>query len=808
MKTHARIVIIGGGVAGCSALYHLTREGETDVVLVERDELTSGTTWHSAAQVTQFGAIQVMVGLKKHSVQLYKELSADAEFPINYHITGGVRLAHTQDHIDGYKHFIGMAKTMGVDFELIDAEETVKRHPLLTPDGLMGSLWDPLDGDIDPSQLTQAFARHARKAGAEVERFNPVEAIDRTPSGEWVIHTRNGDITCEKFVNACGYRVNEVAAMYGIEHPVMSMEHQYFLTESIPLLAEKLAENEWRVPIIRDPGDDFYARQERDGLLVGIYEQACKTWGLDGIDPDFTKALCPNDMDRLLDNMDAVFDRCPVLAEVGISRMINGPITYSADGLPLVGKIPGLENAYCIIGLRAGVGEGGGHGKLLAETIVHGEAEWDTWALDPRRFTSHAGINFTTVKAIEDYQNEFRFHMPHEYRPAGREAKTNALYPVLKAKGAHFGPVAGWERAMYFAPDDPDFRDVPSFRHTTWFEPVAKECEAVRNNVAIMDISGFARFELSGPGSADYLDQMITGKVPGIGRIGLGYFCNERGHVVSEATISRIEEDRFLLLCAAPAEWHDWDWFTQNAPKDGVVLKNLTASHQSLAIAGPNARKVLDKIVDVDLSNQAFPWLSVREIRIGYSAAIALRVGFTGELGWEIHVPAEHLLSTYTHILEAGKEFGIGHFGAYANEAMRLEKCYRHWKADLITERTPLDGSLDRFVRFDKGDFLGRDALLAQKEAGVPTRFVPMIVDCDSASAHPGDPIYSGETLVGSVTSAGYGHSINKNIAMAYVPTELAEPGTVLSISIIGDRYRAEIVAEPIYDPTNQRTRM
>lgn len=808
MKSHARIVVIGGGVGGCSALYHLTREGETDVVLVERDELTSGTTWHSAAQVTQFGAIQVMVGLKKHSVDLYEELSADPDFPINYHITGGVRLAHTQDHVDGYKHFIGMARTMGVEFEFIDAEETARRHPLIEPDGLAGSLWDPRDGDIDPSQLTQAFARHARKAGAEVYRFNPVEAISRTAGGEWVVHTKNGDITCEIFVNACGYRVNEVGAMYGVEHPVMSMEHQYFLTESIPLLAERLKADGWRVPIIRDPGDDFYARQERDGLLVGIYEQDCRTWGLEGIDPDFTMALCPNDMDRLLDNMEAVFARCPALAEVGISRMINGPITYTADGLPLVGKIPGLENAYCIIGLRAGIGEGGGHGKILAETIVHGEAEWDAWALDPRRFTSHAGVAYTTVKAIEDYQNEFRFHMPHEHRPAGRPAKTNALYPVLKEAGAHFGPIAGWERALYFTPGEPDFEDRPSFRHTTWFDAVGREVAQVRHNVGVMDISGFSRFEVSGPGAASFLDRLTTGRLPALGRIGLGYFCNDRGHVVSEATISRLAEDRFLLLSAALAEAHDLDWLTQHAPPTGVTITNLTGSHQSLAVAGPNARAVLSKITRNDLSNAAFPWLHARRIRIGYCEALALRVGFTGETAWEIHVPAEFLLSTYEHIMEAGAEFGIGPFGAYANESMRLEKCYRHWKADLITERSPLEAGLERFVRLDKPVFIGRDALLKQRDAGPETRFVPLVVECADAPAHQGDPIYHDDRLIGSVCSGGYGHSVARNIALAYVPTALSAPETLLHVSIIGERYPARVVREPIFDQNNERPRM
>ena len=560
MKTHARVVVIGGGIGGCSTLYHLTKEGWSDVVLVERDELTSGSTWHAAAQVTQFGAVQVMVGLKKYSTELYAQLAADPDFPITYHITGGIRLAHTQDHIDGYNHFIGMAKGMGVDFELLPADECGRRHPLMKTDGLLGALWDPVDGDIDPSGLTQALARGARHAGAEVYRFNPVEAIDRKTNGEWVVHTKDGDITCEKIVNATGYRVNEVGAMIGVTHPVMSMEHQYFVTEEIPALAAM----DRRVPIIRDPGDDFYSRQERTGLLVGIYEQGCKTWGLDGISPDFTMSLCPDDLDRLLDNMDRVFERLPVLAETGIKRNINGPITYSADGLPLIGKVPGVDNAYACLGLRAGIGEGGGHGKLLAEIIVHGEAEWDTWALDPRRFTAHADIAYTTAVAIEDYQNEFRFHMPDEHRPAGRPAKTTPLYPVLQEKRAEFGVINGWERALYYRPDDPGFEHVPSFRHTTWFDVVAAECKAVRERVGVMEISGFTRFELAGPDAAAYLDRLSTNRLPKVGRVGLAYFCNTRGHVVGEATVNRLAEDRFWLLSAAPAEYHDWDWLNQN----------------------------------------------------------------------------------------------------------------------------------------------------------------------------------------------------------------------------------------------------
>ncbi|MEO1472289.1 MAG: FAD-dependent oxidoreductase, partial [Pseudomonadota bacterium] len=444
MRTTARVVVIGGGIAGCSALYHLTEEGWTDVVLLERDELTSGTTWHSAAQVTNFGAIQVMIGLKTHSIRLYRELAEDPDYPINYHhADGGLRLATEDWHLEGYRHFQSVAKGMGVEFELIDAAEAARRHPLITTEGLKGALWDAMDGDIDPAQLCQALARRARRRGAEVHRHTPVTGLTQKPGGAWIVHTDKGDIQAEHVVNAGGYRCNEVGAMMGVEHPVASMEHQYFLTE--PIAAIEALDH--RVPLIRCPGADFYSRQEKQGLLVGFYEQDCRTWGLDGIDPGFTNALCPDDADRVLPVLEGAMHRLPCLAEAGVHTIINGPITYTPDGVPLVGPVPGRLNAWCITGLRAGLGEGGGHGWLLAQMIVHGEAQYDTWALDPRRFGRHATVEWTALKAIEDYRNEFLFHRPHEHRPAGRQARTTPLTPHLAAAGARFGPVNGWERA-------------------------------------------------------------------------------------------------------------------------------------------------------------------------------------------------------------------------------------------------------------------------------------------------------------------------------------------------------------------------
>ena len=568
MKTHTQVVVIGGGIGGCSTLYHLTQEGITDCVLVERDELTSGTTWHSAAQVTNFGGTQTMIGLKSHSIRLYKELADDPDYPINYHhATGGIRLASTQDHLDGYNHFVSLAKGMDVEFEVIDAEECRRRHPLITTDNLLGALWDPLDGDIDPAQLCQALARRARKAGAEVQRFNPVTGLTQTSGGEWIVHTKDGDIQCEKIVNAGGYRCNEIGAMMGVEHSVASMEHQYMLTEPIP----EIEALDIRVPLIRCPTDDFYSRQEKNGLLLGFYEQDCRTWGLDGIDPGFTMALCPDDLDRVIDVMEGAFARLPCLTEAGIHSVVNGPITYTPDGLPLVGKIPGKRNAYCITGLRAGLGEGGGHGWLLAQIIAHGEACYDTWCLDPRRFTRYANVEYTALKAIEDYQNEFRFHMPHEHRPAGRPAKTTPLTETLAGMNAEFATVNGWERLAFFKPSE-DFQEQHSFRFNNTFDVVADEVKAVQTAVGVMEVSGFNRYEITGEGVHDWLDRIMCSRVPRKnGKVALTYFLNDDGNVKGEATIANLEEGRVWYGSAAAAENHDMDWLRERLPDDGSI---------------------------------------------------------------------------------------------------------------------------------------------------------------------------------------------------------------------------------------------
>ncbi len=810
MKSRTKVVVIGGGIAGCSTLYHLTQEGWSDVVLVERDELTSGTTWHSAAQVTNFGTNQTMVGLKTHSINLYKELSENSEYPINYNLAdGGIRLASTEGQMQGYRHFASMARGMGVHLEVIDAEECARRHPLISTANLLGGLWDPLDGDIDPAQLCQALAYHARKAGAEVYRNTLVTDLTQHKDDTWTVHSEKGDIDCDIVVNACGYRVNEVGAMMDVHHPVAAMEHQYFLTEDIPAIKEA----GHRMPLLRCPISDFYSRQEKGGLLVGFYEQDCKTWGMDGIDPNFVNALCPDDLERVMDVLEGAFERVPALQETGIRSVVNGPITYTTDGVPLVGPVPGKRNAFCIIGLRAGLGEGGGHGWLLAQQIVHGEACYDTWCLDPRRFTGHANAEQTALKAIEDYQNEFRFHFPHEHRPAGRPAKTTPLTPVMAAEGAEFTIVNGWERVDYIKPAS-DFHASLSFNFDEAFDIVAAEVKNVQENVGLAEVNGFNRFEITGSDRHAFLDRMFCGNVTKReGRVGLGYLLNHFGMVKGEATVANLPAsdrgpERVWYGSAAASEYHDMDWLTAHIRADeGVQIKSLTNDQTTLVLAGPNARDVLSACARGDWSKEAFPWLSVRECFIGISPATVMGVSFSGELAYEIHVLNASLYAAYLTLRNAGEAHGMKLFGDRAIESMRMEKGFMHWKAELITEFDPFETGLDRFVKLGKGDFIGKDALLKRQTEGPRQKLVMLKIDATHAPAHGGASLMQCDTVVGTITSGDWGHRVGMNLALAFVDPELASEGSTMQLDLCGNLIGAEVIAPSPYDPSNALAR-
>ena len=808
MKSRAKVVVIGGGIAGCSTLYHLTQEGWFDVVLVERNDLTSGTTWHSAAQVTNFGMNQTMVGLKTHSIKLYKELAEDSDHPVNYNFgDGGIRLASTKEQMQGYHHFASMARGMDVDFEVIDAKECQRRHPLISKDNLIGGLWDPLDGDIDPYQLCHSLTRRARKAGAEVYTNTPVTALEQYQDGTWKVTTENGDIDCDIIVNACGYRVNEVGKMMGVHHPVASMEHQYFLTEDIP----EIIHSDHRMPLLRCPISDYYCRQDKNGLLIGFYEQNCKPWGMDGIDPNFVNALCPDDLERVTDVLDGAFERMPALMNAGIRSIINGPITYTIDGAPLVGKIPGKENAFCIIGLRAGLGEGGGHGWLLAQQIVHGEACYDTWCLDPRRFTSHANVEMTSLKAIEDYQNEFRFHFPHEHRPAARNAKTTPLTPLMDSENAAFTVINGWERVEYIKPSK-DFQPSLSFHFDETFEIVAKEVKNIQNNVGLTEVNGFNRFEISGPDADTFIDRMFCGNITHKpSRIGLGYLLNDFGMIKSEATISNIPSsdrgpNRIWYGSAAASEFHDMDWLKQHLKDDEeVTIKSLTNDQTILLLAGPKARDVLSRCSREDWSKEAFPWLSVRECFIGFSPATVMSVSFSGELAYEVHIPNSFLYAAYLTISNAGKGFGMKLFGSRAVESMRMEKGFLAWKSDLLTEFDPYETGLDRFVNLNKDNFIGKKALQNRFKDGMKQKLVCLKIDSKNSPAYGGASLIEDDKVIGTITSGEWGHRVNLNLAYAFVNLDKSIEGTRMMLDLLGEMISVEVIPFGIYDPSYSR---
>ncbi len=801
MQTSARVVVVGGGIGGLSALYHLTQEGWTDVVLLERNELTSGTTWHSAAQCPSVAFNQLLLLLRDYTINLYKELSEDPAYPINYHYaTGGLRLLTNPTHVDEVHHIMSVAKGLGIEFELLNTAEIKKRNPLLNTDGVIAALWDEQDGDIDPAQLCQALATRSRNAGAKIYRNTPVTGLKQQPNDEWLVTTDYGTITAEHIVIAAGYRANEVGALMGIEYPIIAMEHMYFVTENIPELVEKEA----RVPMVRCPRDSFYMRQEKKGLLLGIYEHECKTFGLDGIDPDFVNALCVNDLDRLLPKMEPIFARLPCLKEVGIKSVVNGPITYAADAGPLVGKQPGLRNCWSMNGLRVGIGEGGGYGKVLAQMMVHGEAEWDCWQLDPRRITSFANTEYTALKSIEDYRCEFRWHLPHEYRPAGRPAKASPLYPVLKEKGAVFGVVNGWERTEFYKPK-PTFVVSHGYGIQNWHKIVGAEVNAIQTNVGIAELSGFNHYRISGTGSLDWLSSLTCSRVSTqLGKVSLCYFLTHKGNIAMEATIVPLPGGEIFYGSSASAEYHDKQWLLEHIPKSSDIrIKSCTNTHTVIVIAGPKTRALLASVsTRTNWDQKNFTWLTAQHVYIGHVKVLAIAISFSGEQAFELHIPNAQLYAAYEILINVGEQYGLTHFGMYAVDSMRIEKGYGHWKSEFITEFNPVEAGLSRFVDTDKA-FIGKRGLLAQMDSGTRKQRVLLELGSVNATAQPGEGVFSDGRAVGSITSAAWGFRTNTNLAMAYVDPVFAEQGSELQVLLLGAPTRATVCAPCLFDVMN-----
>ena len=799
MTEHARVVVIGGGAVGCSCLYHLARLGWTDALLLEQDELTSGSTWHAAGNCPTFSTSWGVLKLQKYSSELYRGLAGTVGYPVDYHVTGSVRLSHTRERMDEFLCVQDIAGANGLDYAILTTAELKDRYPFVELDDLNGALWDPHDGDIDPAQLTQALAKGARDQGACIRRFTRVTAIARAAGG-WRITTVQGDILAEAVVNAAGYRAGEIMALLGERLPTVTLAHHYLVTEDVPELAGRP-----RLPLLRDPDVSYYLRQERGGLLLGPYEWQASAMWRDGIPDDFSRQLFPDDLSRLEPIIAAACARVPPLARAGIRRVVNGPIPYAPDGLPYIGPAHGLENFFHCNTFSFGITQAGGAGKALAEWVVEGGPEWDHWSVDPRRHTGYATKTFTAAKAVETYQNEYAPAFPFEERPAGRPLRCSPLYGTLQARGAQFGARGGWERAAWFGEAA---RTLSFRRDRAWFAAVREEVRAVRERVGVLDLPGFTKNMVSGPGAAAWLDRLLCSRLPAAGRVGLAYALDQRGRIVSEFTVTRLAADRFYLASAAAAEWHDAD-LLDSAPQDGSVrVEELTGRLGTLVLAGPRARAVLSRITRDDLSNARFPWRSAQDIEIGAARPLALRINYLGELGWELHAPVEDLSGLYQAIREAGEPDGLRDIGIYAVECLRLEKCYRAWKVDLETGYSPLQASLDRFVDFAKPDFTGRAALLQERRRGPSHRLVPLVLDeAGDADAPPCASVFSGGERVGLVTSGGWSFTLGRSIALAYVRAGLAHPDTPLAVQILGQPRGARVSREPLYDLQNARLR-
>lgn len=812
LPSHARVVIIGGGAVGASALYHLARAGWTDCVLLEKNELTAGSTWHAAGNVPTFSSSWSLMNMQRYSASLYRELGALVDYPMNYHVTGSIRLGHSKERLQEFKRVVGMGRYQGMDLDILTPDEMRGKYPFLETHDLTGALYDPYDGDIDPAQLTQALAKGARDMGAKIFRFCPATGA-RRDGDEWVISTPQGEIRCEKVVNAAGYYAREVGKWFGRDVPMMVMSHQYILFEEIPELAAWSKEAGHKLPLLRDVDSSYYLRQEKTGMNLGPYERNCKAHWVTPDDPmpdDFSFQLFPDDLDRLEWYLNDAVERVPILGTAGLSRMINGPIPYAPDGNPLIGPMPGVPNAYEACVFTFGICQAGGAGKVLAEWVTEGETEWDMWSCDPRRYTSFAADkDYCIAKGMEIYGHEYAMHFPKHAWPAGRNRKLSPIHDRITALGAQFKPYNGWERAMWYARpgDDTSEESTQTWnREGPWRPRIEEECRAVTEAAGILDLPGFSRYRVKGEGATAWLSTLTTGKLPKPGRIGLAYFADDKGRIVTEMSVMMLAEDFFFLITAATAQWHDLEWLQKHLPHDAAfTIDDVTDAFSCQILSGPNSRAILADVSDADLSKG---WLTHQSCQIAGRWCQLVRVSFAGELGWEIHTKIEDTAVIFDAVWEAGQKHGLKPFGMEALDSLRIEKGYRAWKGDLSTDYTVLQGGLDRFVDWAKPDFKGKAALEREKQQGVAKRFVLLTVEAGDCDAPYMSTLWHGGNVVGETTSGNWGYRVGKSIALGMLRADLAVSGTEIEVEIYGDRFKAVVQPDgPLFDPNNERLR-
>ena len=806
MQTHAQIVIVGGGIMGVGLLYHLAEEGCTDCLLIEKGELTSGSTWHAAGQCPSLVGDYNLAKIHAYSNDLYPRLEEMTGQYVSWHPSGGIRLARNDDDLDWFRYLHGISQNVGFEMEIIGPDEIRRIVPWLELDGVVAGAHTTGDGHADPSGLTNAMARGATNMGVAIERHNRVVDIKLLPSGEWEVVTEKGNVIAEVVVNAGGCFARQVSQMVGSDMPLVNMEHHYIVTGNV----DEFVARDDEMPVIRDPRASAYIRQEQKAGLIGVYEGVAMTeaWAPNGYPPwESDSELFADDLERLMPWLGHAMERLPILENAGIKRIVNGAIPHPPDGPPYLGPVAGLRNFWLCCGSSFGIAQGAGCGKYLAQWMLYGDAEINMTGFDPRRLGVFADADYARAKGFQDFGRTYVTPMPGEELPAGRPRRTSPLYEKLKDKGAVFTETFGWERPKWYSPDGRD--EDYSFRRNNVFDVVRGECLAVRERVGVLDLSGFAKYDVTGPDAEAFLNRLCANRMPvKDGGIVLAHILSKNGRILGEVTVTRLGDGRYYLLSAAGAELRDLDHLMQGClESEEVTIENVTDDRGVLVLAGPKARHVLGELTDADLDNESFRWLSGREIEVAGVALRALRVNYVGELGWELHSPIGDLPALYDAIWEAGSRFGIADFGLYAVNSLRLEKGYRGWGVELTNEVTMIDADMERFLKLDKDDFTGKAAILAQRDDDRVLQLIYFEVDATDFDVRGNEPIFVGDQCVGLTTSGGYGYFVDKSLGFGYVSPDLAAPGTELDIGLLDERHRARVLKDPVHDPSNERLR-
>ena len=801
MKTTTRVAVIGGGVVGCSVLYHLTKLGWADVMLLERSDLTSGSTWHAAGGFHTLNGDTNMAALQGYTIRLYKELEEITGMSCGLHHVGGITLADNRDRFDMLLAERAKHRFMGLETNIVGPEEIRRISPITNTDGIIGALYDPLDGHLDPSGTTHAYARAARMGGALIETQCMVRETNQRPDGSWDVVTDKGTIHAEHVVNAGGLWAREVGAMAGIYFPLHPMEHQYIVTDDIPEIYELGREH----PHVVDPAGESYLRQEGRGLCIGFYEQKARPWAVDGTPWSFGHELLPDDFDKIEDSIAFAYRRFPVLARAGVKSVIHGPFTFAPDGNPLVGPVPGLRNYWAACGVMAGFSQGGGVGLMLAQWMVEGECERNTFALDVARFGDWIAPGYTRPKVVENYRKRFSVSYPNEELPAARPNRTTPMYDIFSDMGAVWGQQFGLEVVNYFAQGTEPAYETPSFRRSDAFDATGREVRGVRGGVGINEVHNFGKYRVSGPRVRAWLDRIMAGRIPAPGRLSLSPMLSPQGRLIGDFTISCIGESEFQITASYGAQAYHMRWFLKHR-EDGASIENISDKRTGFQIAGPRAREVLAACTRTDLSDMRF--LDLRELGVGMTDCLVQRVSYTGDLGFEIYCDPMAQRQLWQTQWQAGLTHGMVPFGMRAMMSLRLDKFFGAWLREYSPDYTAAETGLDRFIAFTKtADFIGRTAAEAERAAGPARRLAAFVVDADDADVQGFEPIWLDGDVQGFCTSGGYSHHAGVSVAQGFLPTGRIAEGLEVEIEILGQMRKARLVAEPLFDADGARMR-